>query len=238
MITVLLLTLQLNVLLKASLLHISRRFVSPMLKYSEASSIVRAYFLSTDSVSLAVFVFMRPSFRKAFLVIIGKYLHFTFIANAPLLTKHNITQLLLDIKHNFKHLKMLQSSCKKQEENNMAKKKNNTDAISEESSVFINNYPRALCRKRASENNSIFMSIAFRLNDAWATFTLPLSMVKESTRRDGSEIQNCYNLFLGKSSEQRNISIKNADGKYEKQKMSCADIQHFILEARNAYAAS
>ncbi|MCQ2522113.1 MAG: hypothetical protein MJ105_07020 [Lachnospiraceae bacterium] len=120
----------------------------------------------------------------------------------------------------------------------MAKKKNNIDATVEESSVFINNYPRALCRKRASENNNIFMSVAFRLNDAWATFTLPLSMVKESTRRDGSTINNCYNLFLGKSTEQRNISIKNADGKYEKQKMSCADIQRFIIEARNAYAAS
>lgn len=119
----------------------------------------------------------------------------------------------------------------------MAKKKSNTDAMVEES-VFINNYPRSLCRKRASESNSIFMSVAFRFQDAWATFTLPLSMVKESTRRDGSTIDNCYNLFLGKSTEQRNISIKNADGKYEKLKMSCADIQHLIAEAREAYSAS
>lgn len=124
----------------------------------------------------------------------------------------------------------------------MARKKSTTKATplpSDETVVFINNYPQKLCKSRTSKNNDAsFISVHFRFNDKWASFTLPNSMVKPSTRRDGSLIESCFNLFLGQSHEQRTVSVKQENGEYEKIKMSCGDISHFIQTAREAYHAS
>lgn len=102
--------------------------------------------------------------------------------------------------------------------------------------VFINNYPAALCHERTSTN--VFTSVAFKLNDKWASFALANTMLRQSNRHNGQPIPNCLNLFLGKSDEMRSVSIQDGNGGYENIKMSNADILNIIQSNRAAYKAA
>ena len=102
--------------------------------------------------------------------------------------------------------------------------------------VFINNYPASLLHKRQAK--TVFNSISFRLNDAWASFTLPLGMSKPATRRDGSVIEGCMNLFLGDAAKTHNVSVRNSDGTFDVFEMTNAAILEAIQADRAAYQAS
>lgn len=102
--------------------------------------------------------------------------------------------------------------------------------------VFINNYPASLLHKRQAK--TVFNSISFRLNDAWASFTLPLGMSKPATRRDGSVIEGCMNLFLGDAAKTHNVSVRNSDGSFDTFEMTNQAILEAIQADRAAYQAS
>lgn len=102
--------------------------------------------------------------------------------------------------------------------------------------VFVNNYPSRLLHKR--EAKTVFNSISFRLNDGWASFTLPLGMSKPATRRDGSVIDGCMNLFLGDADKTHNVSVRKADGSFDTFEMTNQAILEAIQADRAAYQAS
>lgn len=102
--------------------------------------------------------------------------------------------------------------------------------------VFVNNYPASLLHKRQAK--TVFNSISFRLNDAWASFTLPLGMSKPATRRDGSIIEGCMNLFLGDAEKTHPVSVRNASGFYDVFEMTNQAILDAIQADRAAYQAS
>lgn len=102
--------------------------------------------------------------------------------------------------------------------------------------VFINNYPSRLLHKR--EAKTVFHSISFRLNDAWASFTLPAGLSKPATRRDGSVIDGCMNLFLGEADKTHNVSVRKPDGSFDVFEMTNAAISEAIQADRAAYQAS
>ena len=112
------------------------------------------------------------------------------------------------------------------------------DVAAKGTAIFINNYPRTLCHNRSSSSTGkSFYSVAFRYGDNWASLPLPASMVRASTKRDGTELEKCFNLFLGQSDEKRTISVQKSYGVYEKVRMTCSEIKQAITEAREAYAA-
>lgn len=102
--------------------------------------------------------------------------------------------------------------------------------------IFINNYSNALLHKRKAKTE--FNSVSFRHNGKWASFALPLGMCKPATRRDGSIIDGCSNLFLGAANKTHNVSIRNADGTYETFEMTNKEIQNSILASREEYQAA
>ena len=102
--------------------------------------------------------------------------------------------------------------------------------------VFINNYPTRLLHRR--EAKTVFHSISFRLNDAWASFTLPAGLSKPATRKDGSVIEGCMNLFLGDGDKTHRVSIRKPDGTFDVFEMTNAAIYQAIQADRAAYQAS
>ena len=107
--------------------------------------------------------------------------------------------------------------------------KNPTEA--KETTLFINNYPSSLCHKHTS-NDKQFTSVSFKYNDKWASFIVNDSQIKDSTRKDGTIIDNCINIVLGKAHQSRKISFKNENGIYDTEQMSNSDIRRFINENR------
>ena len=76
-------------------------------------------------------------------------------------------------------------------------------------SVYINNYPNGLIHPRASHRPNLFNSVSFKLNETWASFALPLSMAKQATKRNGEEISDYSNLFLGQSDRTRKVYVRD-----------------------------
>lgn len=102
--------------------------------------------------------------------------------------------------------------------------------------IFINNYPARLLHKR--EAKTVFHSISFRLNDTWASFTLPAVLSKPATRKDGTIIDGCVNLFLGGADKTHNVSVRKPDGTFDVFEMTNSAISEAIQADRAAYQAS
>lgn len=107
--------------------------------------------------------------------------------------------------------------------------KNSQEA--KEATLFINNYPSSLCHKHSSGDKT-FTSVSFMYNDKWASFIVNDGQIKDSTRKDGTLIDNCINIVLGKAHQSRKISFKNETGNYDTEQMSNSDIRRFINENR------
>lgn len=106
----------------------------------------------------------------------------------------------------------------------------------EDKPVFINNYPEKLCHKRSAQ--TFFNSVNFKLGDAWASFTLPINMSLDATRRDGTHVDGCVSLFLGDANRLRKVSIRNADGSFDTVEMTNQQILDQIQASRAEYKAS
>ncbi len=104
-------------------------------------------------------------------------------------------------------------------------------AEEKEPTLFINNYPASLCHKHTSGDKT-FTSVSFKYNDKWASFIVNDNQIKDSTRKDGTIIDNCINIVLGKAHQSRKISFKNETGSYNTEQMSNGDIRNFINENR------
>ena len=105
--------------------------------------------------------------------------------------------------------------------------------------IFINNYPSTLCHERINGKSSIsFSSISFKFHDAWASFILLNSFISESTKSNGTLINNCKNLFLGKPDEIRLVSVPRGDGMYDAIKLSNQEILNTIESNRVSYKAA
>ena len=113
-----------------------------------------------------------------------------------------------------------------------------TDVSTTNHSIFINNYPRKLCRERNSETAHPFVSVSFAFHDVWASFALPLSMISRSTKHNGDNINGFCNLFLGQPDEIRTVSVPVKPGEYEKIQLSNLEIKNTIENNRASYKAA
>lgn len=116
----------------------------------------------------------------------------------------------------------------------MANKKSETAAKPANKRIYLNNYPKSLCREHEGASRP-FMSISFQMTDLrWASFIIPTGLEKNSLRRDGTIIENCITLPLGEPSAKRIVSIANGDS-FEDVQMSNQEIYDSVMASREAF---
>ena len=86
-----------------------------------------------------------------------------------------------------------------------------------------------------------FKNLSFQMADGqWASVSLRSGQVKPATKKDGSEIENTYNILLGKPGTERQVSYKKSakSKKYTTATMTVDEIAELIKANQAAYRAS
>lgn len=116
----------------------------------------------------------------------------------------------------------------------MATKKNEAAEQTASKKIYLNNYPKSLCREREGSSRP-FMSVSFQMTDLrWASFIIPVGLERNSLRRDGTIIENCITLPLGEPSAKRLVSIAQGEG-FEDVTMTNQEIYDAVMISRTAF---
>ena len=116
----------------------------------------------------------------------------------------------------------------------MANKKSETAAKPANKRIYLNNYPKSLCREHEGASRP-FMSISFQMTDLrWASFIVPTGLERNSLRRDGTIIENCITLPLGEPSAKRLVSVACGDT-FEDVTMTNQEIYDSVIASREAF---
>lgn len=116
----------------------------------------------------------------------------------------------------------------------MATKKNEAAEHTTGKKIYLNNYPKSLCREHEGTTRP-FMSISFQMTDLrWASFIVPSGLERNSLRRDGTIIENCITLPLGEPGAKRVVSISQGDS-FEDVTMTNQEIYDSVMASREAF---
>lgn len=101
--------------------------------------------------------------------------------------------------------------------------------------LYINNYPKSLCRERNGTGRPFF-SVSFQRDSEWCSFIVPSELVRKSRKKDFCLNENCVTITLGSADEIRAVSIAHGENDYEEIEMSNNSILEAVNASREAYA--
>lgn len=111
----------------------------------------------------------------------------------------------------------------------------NTAAVQ---NVWMNNVHKAMVHENSTAAGKKFMNISFDCAASatgLASISVNPGQVRTATDKTGVEKPDWKNVLLGKPGTTRQVSIKKADGTYERITMSVEQIKTCFEEGRKAY---